>query len=85
MGTTGREKARGSRVRQGSARRGRKRGVAPLTREVGVMPVFPATWACVEARRAAELLEGRDDRRASLGSGSGTGRPRCMGQRVGKD
>jgi hypothetical protein len=63
---------------------GRKRG-APLTREVGVMPVFPATWARAKSCRAAEQLEGRDDRQAPLGSGNGTGRPRRMGQLAGRD
>jgi hypothetical protein len=67
-------------VRQGSARGARKRGEAPLTREVGVMLVFPTMWASAQSHREAGRLEGRDDRRAPLGSGNGTGRPRHMGQ-----
>jgi hypothetical protein len=48
------------------------------------MLVFPATWACAEPHRATGRLEGRDDRRAPLGSGSGAERLWRMGQRTGK-
>jgi hypothetical protein len=50
----GRERAMGSRARQGGARRWRKRGEAPLTTEVcgGGVPVFLASWARAEPCRA---------------------------------